>query len=126
MRKTTVPIGPTTLVAWGTSAVALILAIVTYKTGSTAEHGAALVEAAGGFAMGSIALVGRYLQAHKQIAVDAEQAEHALGLTTAQVEALIEQKLPELLPVVFANIGKLAQSAPPAVPPAKPGGEQNH
>lgn len=107
LRRSTVPVGPTTLAGWGSAALAFVLAAITYLTGGhTAEQTTAVELAAAGLLSGLVTQVGRYLQAHKQITVDLEAASRAVGLTPAQVEALIEQKLPQLLPEILANIGK--------------------
>jgi hypothetical protein len=101
----TVPVGVTTQVGAALAALQFIGALVLYLSGDHTAASQTAVEVGASGVLTSLAVIaGRYFQAHKQIGADLEQVEHGLGLTTAQVEALVEQKLPELLPGLLGKI----------------------
>lgn len=65
-----VSIGPSTIAGGGTALTTFVLAIIAYSTGDHSAKSVTAIELAGISALsGSITLIGRYFQAHKNVAV---------------------------------------------------------
>ncbi len=101
MSKSTVPVGPTTVVGWSTAALAFVGALVAYLTG---DHSAQSVTAVESAVMGLLVLIvtqlGRYAQVRKVEAAFLSEAKPIFGEirqfdpgVSEQVEAFVRAEI---------------------------------